>query len=194
MQDFRPHAGITQYSVVADRRFRTCLVAVIGKQDFLHIPLQHTGLPGRKTRPERGHRLCESCLMHRNDIHVSFAENETVCPALPCKIQRIQILALVEYLCLRRIQIFRLSVAHHASAKTDDTVLDVHDREDDAVPELIVKPVLFIKGSHSRLQNHRIIKSFLPKVLYKIRIAPVRITEAEIVHRLRRKLPVREIG
>ena len=74
------------------------------------------------------------------DIHISFREQEKLFLCLLGQMQSVQILALIEQLSLRRIQVLRsiFRLAHDTAAEGYDPASLVHDREYDSVPELII--------------------------------------------------------
>ena len=93
---------------------------------------------------QRSYGVREPCLVHGDHIHIALAQDQIVFSGRPCRIQSVEIPAFIEDLRLRGIQIFRFSVSHDTSAKSNDTVIDIHDRKDDTVPEFIIHPMLLI--------------------------------------------------
>ena len=81
--------------------------------------------------------------MHGDHIHIALTGQHIFFPAGTGIIQSVQIAALVKDQCFRRIQVFRCSISHNASAKADDAIVHVHDREHNAVPELVMAASLF---------------------------------------------------
>ena len=75
--------------------------------------------------------------MQRDHIHITLAEDH-----IAGVIKTKQIAALIEDLCLRRVKVLRLGISHHTTAKSDDTVVRIHDREHDSVPELVIRTTL----------------------------------------------------
>ena len=109
---------------------------------------------------KRSNGICESCLVHGDHIHISLTEDQVLLPGCPCHIQSIQISALVKNLSFRRVQILRFAISHDTAAKTDHTVIDIHDRKDHTVPELVIHSMAFIYIEQTRFPKPVIAVSF----------------------------------
>ena len=131
--------------------------------------------------------------MHRDDIHVAFAEDKVSAPASFCQIQAVKVVRFIENRRFRRIQVLRFAVSHDPSAKTDHAVRDIHNRIHDSVPELVMEPSLFVKGGNARQQNIFVRVSALSKVRDQIGVRAVRETKSEPVQSFIGKLPLSEI-
>ena len=81
--------------------------------------------------------------MHGNHIHISLTGQHIFFPAGTGIIQAVQITALIKDHGFRGIQVFGSSISHHASAKANDTVIHIHNRKHNAVPEFVVGSALF---------------------------------------------------
>ena len=127
-----------------ERRFHSRLIAVIGQQHLVGITLQNRGLLRRKSSPQRRHSLRKARLMHGDHVHISFTEDHIGLPAHTRQIQSVEVPALIEDPGLRRIQILGLSISHDSAAEADDTVMNIHNRKNNAVPELVIHAPLLI--------------------------------------------------
>ena len=66
------HPRVAQDPDRAQRRLHTCTVTVVRQEDILRVFFDQPSLPRGERRPERRHRLCKSCLVHADDIHISL--------------------------------------------------------------------------------------------------------------------------
>ena len=72
--------------------------------------------------------------------------------------QPVEIAALIENLCLRRVQVLRLSIPHHTAS--DDTAVGIHDRVNDTVPELVLHAMHLVRQKKARLTQDFIVIPF----------------------------------
>ena len=135
----------------------------------------------------------EARLVHRDHIHVSLAEDLVGRFGPFCNMKSVQISALVEDLGLRRVEIFRLCVPHYASSETDHLSPDIHDRENDPVPEFVVHASFFIEGRYACLENDIVRKSAAAQVSAKVVPRSVRKSQSEVPHRCRIKFSLHQI-
>ena len=74
--------------------------------------------------------------------------------------QPVEIAALIENLCLRRIQVFRLSIPHHTASEADHAAVGIHDRINDTVPEFVLHAVHLVRQKQARLTQDFIVIPF----------------------------------
>ena len=74
--------------------------------------------------------------------------------------QPVEIAALIENLCLRRVQVLRLSIPHHTASEADDTAVGIHDRVNDTVPELVLHAMHLVRQKKARLTQDFIVIPF----------------------------------
>ena len=76
------------------------------------------------------------------------------------------------------------AVSHNTAAKTDHTIIDIHDRKNNPVPELIIHSMPFIHVEQSRFTEPLITVSFGFEVFIQAAAKLVRITKPKFPHRL----------
>ena len=177
-------ASFPQDRDCTERRTDTCLITVVEKQDFLRITLQKAGMAGSQCRSKRSHRIRKTCLMHGDNIHISLTEDQIFPPRRPRNIKSVQVTALIKDLGLRGVQILRFAVTHHTSAKTDHTVIDIHDRKDHTVPELIIHTMTLVHIKKPGFPKPVITVALGLKELIQSSAEFVRIPKPELTHRL----------
>ena len=59
--------------------------------------------------------------------------------------------AFIKDLCLRRVQILGLRVAHDTASEADDPMIGVHNREHHPVPELVIDAAALVHAEQPRL-------------------------------------------
>ncbi len=94
---------------------------------------------GRGT--QRRDRIGNAGLRERHDVHITFDDEQLLDTAQRQArfVQSVQLLALVEHFGFRRIQIFRLLIAEHATAEADDATTQIADWKRDPIAESIVR-------------------------------------------------------
>ena len=128
-------------------------IAVIGQIDFLYIAFDQRGMSGGKRCTQRSHRICKSCLVQRDHIHIAFTKKKIWLSGCPCAIQAVQIPAFIKHRCFGRIQVFGLAVAHHSAAESDHPAVYVHNRKHHSVPELVIDALPLICVNQSGLPD-----------------------------------------
>ena len=141
-------------------------------------------MTGREGSSKRSHRICKACLMHGNHVHITLTEDQIILSRGSCHIQTVQIPAFIKNLRLRRVQIFRFSVSHHAPAKTDHPVIDVHDRKNHTVPEFIIHSPSLVRIKQSGFPQKLIRISLCLHIFIKVIAVLVGISKTEFLDRL----------
>ena len=101
-------------------------------------------MPRCKCGPKGRHCIRKSRLVQSDHIHIALAQEKIRFPGSSCPIQPIEIAALIENRRLRGIQILWLRIPHDTSAKPYHTTIDIHNREHDPVPELVMDSLFLI--------------------------------------------------
>ena len=99
---------------------------------------------------------------------------------------------LVEEPGLRAVQVLRLPLAHHTATEADDAAVDVHDREDDTVKELVVRAPLG-EVHETGLPQDRIVVAALAEIAIESVPGLVSIAEAPDTECLIAQLPLPEV-
>ncbi|RMN26745.1 hypothetical protein ALQ66_05578 [Pseudomonas savastanoi pv. glycinea] len=116
------------------------LIAVEAEQHVGHDPEQafQMLLAGRGT--QRRHGIAQTLLRQGDDVHVAFNDDDFIEVAIEFAgfEQPVQLLALVENRCFRRVQVLGLVIAQYATAKGDDASARVAYRKHHPVTEAII--------------------------------------------------------
>ena len=168
-------------------------VAVIGQQHLPGVSLKECCLPFREGSAQRCDRFVKAGLMHGDDVHVPLAQDLVRRLRSFGNVQSVQVPALVENLCLGRVEVLGLCVPHDAPAETDHLSPHVHDGEDDAVPEFVVHSPLLVEGGDARLEDHVVGKALAAQVGAQVISRTVGVPQAEIAHRGRIQLSLRQV-
>ena len=131
-----------------------------------------------KCRSKGSHRIGKSCLVKGNHIQVAFTDKKEAFPGSPGIIKAVQVPALVKQLCLRGVQVFWFPVPHDAAAKTNDTVIHIHDWEHDTVPELVPAPALF-QGHQPGILKETVLITLALQETVQVVAGLIGITQAE---------------
>ena len=78
VQNTNIHAGIPEDLQSAQDGVLACTVTVIGKINLWHITLDQTGLFLGEGGPKRGDYAFDTILRERDDVHVSFHQNNMI--------------------------------------------------------------------------------------------------------------------
>ena len=155
--------------------------------------MQEIRLLYRKCRSQRCHRLCESCLVHGNDIHISLAQDNVARPGGPCEIQSVEVTSLIEDHGLRGIQVLRFAVSHDPASEADHPVVNILYREHHPVPKLTSESSLFREHRKSGIFDLFIGKAFFTQILdYLLAVFPG-VAQSEMMHSLVGQLSFRQI-
>ena len=164
-------------------RILSGIVRIVADNDVFGIARQQPRLFLGQRRAERRHCTVKARLMQGDDIHIALSEQKIVAFCLFCDVHRKQIAALVEDHRLGRVEIFRLAVVHHASAKGDDITADVDDREHHTVSELVI--VCTLRTAHNQSGRKQFLLGVsLCRHRVEQRVEGIRrIAQSKIVHR-----------
>ena len=130
--------------------------------------------------------------MHRDDVHIALTEDEVLLPRLLRIAETEEISRLIEKPGLRAVQVLRLSLPHHTTAEADDTAVDIHDREDDAIKELIVRAP-FGEVHETRLTEDRVLVAALAEIAVEPVPGLIGIAEAPDAERFVAQLTLPEV-
>ena len=149
----------------------------------------HLGFPhppdeprlGRGNRgAQRGDGAVEPRLVHGNNIHVALAEDEVIRLGILGVIKRKEVVALLENVGLRAVEVLRGGVrSERASAVGDDIAPGVEDREHHAVDELVVDAVI-VPDEQRALHQLVLGEAEVSHVIMQLVVVVDRVADAEV--------------
>ena len=145
-------------------------VGIVCNDDFLCVIAHQSCLFRGQRGSQRGDDVIKSRLVHRDDVHIPFRQNQPSILHIFCKIEGEQVAALFKDRGIRRVQVFRLAVIQYPSAEPDDIFSYIDNREHHPVPENVIDRFAVSASGDDRRQQHIFIRKTLtakkpPKVV-----------------------------
>jgi len=138
---------------------------------------------GRTRRSQRGHRIFDAMLMQHNDVHITFHhQHATLVANRRARLrQAIELAPFFKNRRLGRIQIFGLTLAHHATAKTNYLIALIDDRKHHPIAKAIIFALGFFFFDHqTRFDQLRIPVVIRKDLFQRLPVIPARgITETK---------------
>ena len=133
-----PHRAVPEQFQRAEGGFLARLVGVVTQDDLIGVLADEPHLLRRQGRAAGADGGVDARLLHTDDIHIAFAEDEPAGRALFGDLQREHRLGFVVDQRFGAVDIFGLGVIQHTPAKRDDVAAQVEDGGHDPLPEQTV--------------------------------------------------------